>query len=82
MKRKLLGWLPVAVLGAAVALPAPAMARGIGGGAHFAGRGFGAPGYGAMGYPWWWNGAYYGDYCWQQVWTPYGWQWRNVCWGY
>jgi hypothetical protein len=21
----------------------------------------------------------YGNYCWQQVWTPSGWQWVDVC---
>ncbi|MGQ0445820.1 MAG: hypothetical protein ACT4O2_12030 [Beijerinckiaceae bacterium] len=21
----------------------------------------------------------YGNYCWQQVWTPSGWQWADVC---
>jgi hypothetical protein len=25
---------------------------------------------------------YYGTYCWQQVWTPSGWQWVDVCPGY
>jgi hypothetical protein len=24
-------------------------------------------------------GAYYGNNCWQQVQTPYGWQWNYVC---
>jgi hypothetical protein len=28
------------------------------------------------------NAAYYGNYCWQQSWTPYGWQWVNVCYSY
>src|ERR1700724_178728 len=25
---------------------------------------------------------YYGNYCWQQVWTPSGWQWVDACAGY
>jgi hypothetical protein len=24
----------------------------------------------------------YGNYCWQQVWTPSGWQWADACAGY
>jgi hypothetical protein len=24
----------------------------------------------------------YGNYCWQQVWTPSGWQWLDACAGY
>jgi hypothetical protein len=39
-------------------------------------------GYAAWGAPWWWGGYYYGDYCWRQTWTPYGWEWINVCYGY
>jgi hypothetical protein len=23
-----------------------------------------------------------GDGCWRQVWTPYGWQWSNICYNY
>ena len=26
--------------------------------------------------------AAYGDYCWRQTWTRYGWQWVNVCYSY
>ncbi|MCI0465431.1 MAG: hypothetical protein L0Y57_00230 [Beijerinckiaceae bacterium] len=22
------------------------------------------------------------NYCWQQVWTPHGWRWVDVCYGY
>jgi hypothetical protein len=25
---------------------------------------------------------YHGNYCWQQVWTPSGWQWVDACSGY
>jgi hypothetical protein len=27
-------------------------------------------------------GGYYGDSCWQQVWTSWGWRWVNYCYGY
>ena len=26
--------------------------------------------------------AAYGDGCWRQVWTSYGWQWSNTCYNY
>lgn len=26
--------------------------------------------------------AAYGDWCWRQIWTPYGSQWTNVCYDY
>jgi hypothetical protein len=26
--------------------------------------------------------AAYGNGCWRQVWTPYGWQWSNICYDY
>jgi hypothetical protein len=26
--------------------------------------------------------AAYGDGCWRQVWTSYGWQWSNICYNY
>ncbi|MGJ0508230.1 MAG: hypothetical protein ACR652_14150 [Methylocystis sp.] len=42
--------------------------RGFG---HFAFAPFGL-GYGLYGY----------DGCWRQTWTPYGWRWINVCYGY
>jgi hypothetical protein len=29
-----------------------------------------------------WGWPYYYDGCWQQVWTGYGYQWGNVCYGY
>ena len=29
-----------------------------------------------------WGWPYYYDGCWQQVWTGYGYQWVNVCYGY
>jgi hypothetical protein len=141
MKSKLVGCLAAAVLGAAIALPVPAMAfRGGGGfggmhggfgggGMHFGGGGGGGGFRGGMvtgrsvfvpggnrfigtpfagnrfnnfafrrnafffrrnrfrnfafvGAPFFAGYAAYGDYCWQQTWTPYGWQWVNACYGY
>jgi hypothetical protein len=33
------------------------------------------------GYPYY-DYAAYGDGCWRQVWTSYGWQWSNTCYNY
>jgi hypothetical protein len=35
-----------------------------------------------FGAPFLYDFAAYGNGCWSQVWTPYGWQWTNVCAGY
>jgi hypothetical protein len=41
---------------------------------NFAFFGFGAP----FAYDY----AAYGNGCWRQAWTPYGWQWSNICYDY
>jgi hypothetical protein len=41
---------------------------------NFAFFGFGAP----FAYDY----AAYGSGCWRQIWTPYGWQWSNICYDY
>jgi hypothetical protein len=33
------------------------------------------------GYPYY-DYAAYGNGCWRQVWTPYGYQWSNICYNY
>src|SRR3984893_11460198 len=94
---KLLSWLAATTIGAAIVTVTPALAfqgggfgGGMGGmrmsrqvfvggaprfvGAPFAGRHFVD---GAFFYD-----SYYGNYCWQQVWTPSGWQWVDACAGY
>jgi hypothetical protein len=30
--------------------------------------------------PYYYNG--YGNYCWQQAWTPRGWRWLDICYGF
>jgi hypothetical protein len=35
-----------------------------------------------VGGPFLYDYAGYGNYCWQQVWTPSGWQWLDACAGY
>ncbi len=35
-----------------------------------------------FGIPFAYDYAAYGNGCWRQVWTPYGWQWSNICYGY
>jgi hypothetical protein len=35
-----------------------------------------------FGVPFGYGYAAYGNGCWRQVWTPYGWQWSNICYGY
>jgi hypothetical protein len=33
-------------------------------------------------WPYYYDHADYGDLCRRNIWTPYGWQWTNVCYGY
>jgi hypothetical protein len=49
-----------------------------GGGRHFVRRGFRGPGFGFGGYGYYGSYGYYGG-CYQQVLTPYGWQWVDTC---
>jgi hypothetical protein len=35
-----------------------------------------------FGVPFGYGYAAYGNGCWRQVWTPYGWQWSNICYDY
>ncbi len=35
-----------------------------------------------FGVPFGYDYAAYGNGCWRQVWTPYGWQWSNICYEY
>lgn len=89
---KLLRRVAAAAIGAAIVAAAP----GFAGGAPFAGRrfvgGFHDPAcfrhhrhfrdFAVVGGPFFYDYAGYGNYCWQQVWTPSGWQWLDACAGY
>jgi len=35
-----------------------------------------------FGVPFGYGYAAFGNGCWRQVWTPYGWQWSNICYDY
>jgi hypothetical protein len=52
---------------------------------HFRNRFAFFPGFVGGGWDWgypYYDYAVYGNGCWRQVWTPYGWQWSNICYNY
>jgi hypothetical protein len=89
---RLPGCVAAAAIGAAIFTAVPGFADG----ARFAGRhyvgGFHDPAcfphhrhfrkFAFVGGPFFYDYAGYGNYCWQQVWTPSGWQWLDACAGY
>ncbi len=92
MVTKLLRCVAAAAIGAAIVTAAPGFACGaplanrhyVGGvqrpacfrhHRHFRNFAF-------AGGPFFYEYAGYGNYCWQQVWTPSGWQWLDACAGY
>jgi hypothetical protein len=89
---KLFGCVAATAIGAAIVTATPGFGAGMhGAGRHFVG-GFHGPAYyrhhrhfrnsAFVGGPFFYDYAGYGNYCWQQVWTPYGWQWVDACSGY
>jgi hypothetical protein len=95
MKTKLLGCIAATAMAATVVVATPAMAfhGGVSGGRMFTGRHnlrfhnfafrhhrFGN--FAFFGAPFAFGAATYENGCWRQVWTPYGWQWSNICYDY
>jgi hypothetical protein len=81
---KLFGCVAATVIGAAIVTATPAASfRGSGGfGGMRIGRQVfvGGPFFYDYYIPYYYDFVpYHGNYCWQQVWTPSGWQWVDAC---
>jgi hypothetical protein len=89
---KLPGCVAAATIAAAFVTATPAFGAGVdGGGRHFVGKFHNRAcfrphrhfrHFAFVGEPVFYAYGTYGNYCWQQVWTPSGWQWVDICPGY
>lgn len=92
MTTKLLRCVATAAIGTAIVTATPGFGAGVeGGGLRFVGGSYNRAGvrhhrhfrnFAFVGGALFYSYGGYGNYCWQQVWTPTGWQWVDVCPGY